>query len=600
MTNHKIHSIINCTLKYIFIAFVFIIIGTPEQYSNGAYIFAAVPFAIAAGFLSFKVYNSHSSNKKVLLISSILTALFLAQLSVFEIFKNFHFSNPAIGFLFRFLFIVLLAIAVYIVICSTLEHAMKTKSIEKTKLKMIPLFEIYIITLPVAIVALIYLEGSYPSYAYPDIITVWNEITNSIWNAWHTVGFQLYVRLLSIDGRYQYIISIFQTISWIYICNYAVHVLYSILKSKKICTIYSVLAAIIFTPALYCGMMLKDTIYCMCMFLFMLGMFHAIHTNELSSKQIFILVISGVGTSIFRHAGWISILCALVMLLIYNSMQRKNVVRVIAVLCITMCAILVVNNVLSNKVLNAVKNPAYVKYSVPMYLIGAVSSSVDDISDEDIAVMEQIMPVQKWKDGYNSNKYWADTLSRNYGIVGDDVEKLNDNKLGAAIIKLNLKWLFKYPRIYITSAFDISTIIWEIGIPYDAYEWAPLEGGAMDFSSGDAGIKRTVGTSISRSFSNLSFQNPLLKSVYWRGGLWLFIIIFAVVILLCKNNYKYLIAVSTPLITTLLLFLSIPAQDPRYILFLIECGLFIAVFAFFAPKQNKSKRKEKQEDITLT
>ncbi len=574
---------ISAALKYAFVALIIVIFITPADWSDGAYVFAAVPLALASLFIFTGMFKGMKYDKKSEIISAALTVLFLLQLSCTQIFVNLKFENAIAGILFRIVFMLMLIPAVYIMIITILEYFMVEKNnsvVLNEKPGRIPFIRLYYITLPIAAVVIAYVAASYPSYTYPDIYGVWQWVVNHEWYEWHTIGFMLFVKIFSLGGRWQFLTLVFQGIFLIYIYDYAIYLLYNALHSKKICKVYGIASAVIFTPLLYCGYMIKDTVYCMSQFLFVLGLFDCLMSEKITARHIFVFIISGIGTAIFRHAGWAGTGFALVALCVYRFVKKQDFVKLLcALLAIVLVGMVFINSVFPRGILRLDEDLSYVKYTVPLYLVGAVSNKVEDIPAEDVAVMEEIMPREQWNKTSRENKYWADKISRTYGDIGYNVEKLNDPETAAKILKLNFKWLFRYPKEYISSAFDITSILWEIGRPSDGTEWAPLEGGEIAFEMGDGGLKRTVSTSVTRTLSDMTFRNQLVNPVYWRGGLWLFALIFSAVVLLLKRRYKYLIVLSVPLITTALLFLSIPAQDPRYIIYLIEEVMFILVFA---------------------
>ncbi len=604
MKTKNINSIISTILKYTFIAWIVVIFITPEQFKSGAYAFSAVIFA-AASFILFKgLYKTPADlkNKKFVAFSAALTALLLIQLSCTQLFAGFDRGNMLIQLLLQPLFIIFLAAASYITVSVCFGYAVSEKdnTPDSEALKKIPFIKLNYLTLPIAAVTAAFVIASYPSYNYSDIIAVWNQVTANSFSEWHTVAFPIFCRIFSFGGKSRYWISVFYGLFWIYICNYAVSVIWRAFKSKKVCAVYAVSAAALFTPMLYCGMMVKDTIFCMCNFFFLIALFDCVRVKNATAGQLITLAAAAISASIFRHAAFVPVILALILFLIYKIVKKTDIKRVVAVILAAACGISFINIVVPRNIVHASQNPAYVKYSVPMYIISAVSYGIDDISAEDAAVMESIMSRERWREAYETNNYWADPMSRSWGTIGGDVNKLNDPNVSKEIIKLNFKWLFKYPVRYIKAAFDISSIIWEIGRPVGGYEWAPLNNGAMDFVSGDGGLRRNVSTSVTRSFSDMVFQNPMLNPIYWRGGFWLYALLFAAAVLIYKKRYKYLIPIASPLLISALLLLSIPAQDPRYILFLLECGLFAIVFAARAGADSEEAEAELPPGIINT
>ena len=511
---YNITAKVAAVLKYAFIALIAVIFMTPADWSDGAYVFAAVPLAAASLFIFTGMFQKVKFEKGRAIISAAFAALFLSQLSCTQIFVNLKFENAVVGILFRAVFMVLLVPAVYITVSTILDLFMKDDDraeLNDVQTK-IPFIKLYYQTLPIAAVVAAYVAASYPSYTYPDIYGVWQWVTENGWYEWHTIGLLLFVKIFSLGGRYQFMTLVFQGVFLIYIYNYAIYLLYKIFHSKKICMIYGVLAALIFTPLLYSGNMIKDTVYCMSQFLFVLGLVDCLTSDKITARHIVVLSIGGIGTAIFRHGGWAGSLFALAALCVYRFVKKQSFAKLLYSLsAIVLVGMIFINIVVPRCIVHAEKIPAYVKYTIPLYLVGAVSNKVEDIPAEDIAVMEEIMPREQWNKTSRENKYWADKISRTYGDIGYNVEKLNDPETAAKILKLNFKWLFKYPKEYISSAFDITSILWEIGRPSDGTEWAPLEGGEISFELGEIGLKRTVSTSVTRTLSDMTFRNQLVN-----------------------------------------------------------------------------------------
>lgn len=142
-----------------------------------------------------------------------------------------------------------------------------------------------------------------------------------------------------------------------------------------------------------------------------------------------------------------------------------------------------------------VPNEDYVKYTIPVAMAGAVASK-EDLPEKDIETLEQIIPIEKWRDYYD--KYYADSLSRTWGSIGENALKLRDKDFQREIILLNAKFLIKYPITYLTAYFDMTSIVWEMGTPSDGYEFIPVTiySTALDNYPGysDLQIKPTIST----------------------------------------------------------------------------------------------------------
>ncbi len=92
---------------------------------------------------------------------------------------------------------------------------------------------------------------------------------------------------------------------------------------------------------------------------------------------------------------------------------------------------------------------------------------------------------------------------------------------------------------------------------------------SMKLTTYDSGIRSLL----ERLCKNI-YDVPFVSFLFFRGGIWSFILILEAVILISKRRFELLIVMFPPLICLALLFISCPSQDIRYVMQSIECGLF--------------------------
>ena len=233
--------------------------------------------------------------------------------------------------------------------------------------------------------------------------------------------------------------------------------------------------------------------------------------------------------------------------------------------------------VLGRNILQANPNPPYIKYTVPFYMAGElVSDDTVKMDEEDVAFLEEFAEIDSWHALHS--KYYADPVAREYGVLGD-IGFMEENEYGPQILALNLKYFLRYPGRYLTHYSHITSILWQAARPADGYEWGPIEGMAIDYSEGMASVKANWFTTVTRSISNLSGSIPLVRSVMWRGGLIQFCY-FALICFLAKKKQKRFIVPALPIVLfQASLYLSIPSQDPRYVLAMLTAFPFFAVMS---------------------
>lgn len=198
--------------------------------------------------------------------------------------------------------------------------------------------------------------------------------------------------------------------------------------------------------------------------------------------------------------------------------------------------------------------------------------------------MNEIMPVEKWEEGYLQDPYWADTLSREYSFIGDNLEKIEEKNLYSDIITANWRYFCNYPINYLKDFFRINNMVWAMGTPIDGYEWAPPTFSNCDdtlvskFPEYD--VQHTFATGLLSPVLNVSKTLPIWKMISYRGGLFNFLIFCACISFVMGKQQRRDWIVGIPaLLSGALLLISIPAQDPRFVLPAIAIGCFVLAYA---------------------
>jgi hypothetical protein len=422
---------------------------------------------------------------------------------------------------------------------------------------------------------------SYNSY-YPDPSEAWNAALLGDWNDWHTMGYILLIKLCTLFIKRIQMFIICQTVFWIYTNNYVVGVLFRRFKSIKVCKAYVIASIVVFTPYMYLQYMVKDVVYSM----FMLGLSASILDFLSERKQNWRscvpMLLFGSLTALLRHSAIIVVVFTAVVLLIYSASKNKtNIVKAFALLMIPIFSFVMIVNVFSFGVLDAKRNPGYVKYGTPMMMLGAVAASGEQIDESDRAIMEKIMPLEDWAAGYNQDPYWVDELSRTWGYIGNNVLKVDEYNLGPDIIWLNAKFLFKYPSVYLSALFKCNSIIWEISCPQDGYEWEPIN---LDIDESALNII----TKITKPIYDATLDFGIFNFIYWRGGIWLFVLMLGTALMIFKRRLKEIIAVLPVAVNTALMMITEPSQDPRFALPTLECAIFFIIYAVFVKRKTET------------
>lgn len=454
--------------------------------------------------------------------------------------------------------------------------------------------------LPAAVMALIFVIGGYDGFSFPDTLTVHNQVVLKLYSDWHTISYLLFVKLcrslfpfLNVNSDFS--VVVIQSLIYLAICGYAAASIYKYSGSRRAVRYYTIVLCMVFVPFLYLCHIVKDVPFSMLLFAFSIATFNFVNEKRHNIRSYCIVGILGLSAALFRHfavvvvivTGVILIICELVK---YIKSKKVNGTKfpIWAGLIVVIPAIgyFFIVQVIGFGVFKAEKNPAYVTYTMPIYMTAAMYSNLgpNNFSSDDLQLMEELGPLDKWQSGYKSNIYWADTVTRNWGVFGNNINKV-DNGYGMKIVKLNLKLFKSHPVQYIKCITDMSSIVWQIARPSDGYEWCPVKEATVGYEQGYANVKENTMSSITETMATASCKVPLVRTILWRGGIWLFLLVLVSVGFVAGKRGKNVLALLPLFLFLASLFISIPSQDPRYILATIEAGPFFAIQALSKPLQ---------------
>lgn len=444
--------------------------------------------------------------------------------------------------------------------------------------------------------------SSYESLFIGDAPSVWYGARDCLWSEWHTAGYFLFVKLCQLIWNSQRGVVLVQSLACLYIVNYALSLYEARGLSKRAGTAYIWVVIVAFVPLYFLQAIIKDVAFSLSLLAFSLGVLRLSGDTAPRTRDWVWTGFFGLAACLFRHAGAIPVYCTLLILCIRFLVRRSKAVwrTVLCAAAIAACSTLIVQ-VLAYRVLQFERNPGYIMYSAPMTMIGAVADSGVEISESDKADMERIMPIEKWASCYEP--YFADAISRPYGRIGDDVEKIAAQNLGGTLLRLNARFLVRYPVIYLRAFFNLNSLAWEIATPSDGYvrsylgyvdtpisSFVAKQGYAED---GIDAIEKTLKqpettqfsgfTALVNRYAEFLYGVPTLRSLLWRGGFANLTLAFAAVVLMKKRRAQELIGLIPVLAVTLTMLFSMPAQEVRYIFPNLLTAAFYGVYAFFLP-----------------
>ena len=551
---------------------------------NHTWFWVAALFILAAVLWVSRDEKRNRFRKTIAIVAAILIVLFLLMLSVKELIE---YSLTEAGFWQVLLLIALIPVCFYVVYCLLewfVSPAKPGKEKSLTWLRMLLVAE-----------GFCFLFANYPFRNSPDAADVYSSILLRKFSDWHTISYQLYVwscmRIGAIFGQFHpFAACLAQTVLWLTVLfrvGVVLKRLYGSIAEKA----WLILNAVMYIPMMYLGIMYKDVLFSMCLLAFCGELLYLVSRGKTDKANIVFFIVFAIGSSLFRHGMVAVIVVTLIVVGIYFLRKRKQEPEAgnsLKLCCVTLaCSLLVFLGMqgIGNYVLHMEKNPAYIKYTVPMYVCGNIAATHPELlEDEDKELLEELMPLEKWQEAYESNPYWADTVSRDWGTVGEDINKV-DNAYGLKIVGLNGKILLRNPGAFINAVTRVSSIVWQVARPQDGYEWSSVgyywrrdnPDGNPALISADTGIKEVL-EKIEMAMADL----PIVSSIYFRGGIWVFLLAMIWAALILKRKARLAIAFLPPVLIFGMLMLSCPSQDPRFVLPFMETGMMGIIAAKFA------------------
>ena len=593
-------SIAKTFLLLLMLAYTIFVMLLPNKYDCNALVISAFPCAISALML-FRESKTALAQKSERAFFAVYTVLYIIMLSVFDIFKSTVTAlsdDFTVQILIGMFIVVSTFFGGYLCFCKAYLYFIKDKelpalqnSTEKSKPYSFCLLLIAIFTF------IFFLISKY-GYGYPDSNTLAYYATRPEWHDWHTIAYELFYWIcfkILTDSFYFVPINFAQAVFWIIICNYALKSLYDEFSSMKVIKVYTFIAIIIFPPFLYTSISVKDTMFSMFMLSYAISIFNFIRKERPDKKEYILLAINAALATLFRHIAFEIVLISLAVILIYKyfkyKFNPKDIKKFIAVAITPIIVFVGITVGIGDGILHKVKNPEYIKYTLPIYLSIACAYKLgDDFGAENREVFDRITPLENWIEYYNEDIYWADTVSRKWAGIGENVYSFDD-EFYKGVIKVNANLVLNHPKEYITSASEISSIIWNLGKPNDCKEYYPSSASLDDHRINDP----SIGSDFLGKIIDFTIDNPLLLCVYWRGGFWILAAIFASFVLIKKNLKELLLIILPTVLYTATLFISIPSQEPRFILSFIEVGIFYLVIAFFKKAKPENEAEIKTE-----
>jgi len=279
--------------------------------------------------------------------------------------------------------------------------------------------------------------------------------------------------------------------------------------------------------------------------------------------------------SLFRFNGILVFIVMLLYTFVFvlkssGSIQKRNYFITTTLIL----AVFITVNILVPKQLNAVPNPPGMKlrsiyqgYSA-IYVYGGE----DELDTKCRKLIETVCTPEQMHEYYNP--YFADTISSNTPRFLNNLSKISTKDA----IKMYIEGFAAHPGVILGDKFNLTITMWSV--TYDRYSYNNAYTTAIQKEMIDEfGVQRKENkfTDIITEYARYTmYENYLSNTLIWRTGFYLSLESILFLYLLLKKDRR--ISLFIPVMcNAIIVFLTMPAQDYRYLWFIFLLFPFLAL-----------------------
>ncbi len=417
----------------------------------------------------------------------------------------------------------------------------------------------------------------YPGIMTPDSINQFEQVLGVIpWSnhhPWvHTLVFGFFYRVgYALTGNMVTAVSVY---TFFQMCFLAGSVAYfiSTLRSHKIRPFVLLLImafyALIPYHAVFSVTIWKDIPFAAAVLLFSCAVFRLSIQNRVCAGNLLVFLISSVMICLFRSNGWYAFLLALPFLLFGFRHKAKAVYP-------PLFAALLLTVIVKYPVMDAfgVQQPDFIEsVSIPMQQITAVICNDRYLSEEERALIEEVVDLTYIRDLYNPT--FADNIKELVRAGNQDYLVAHKNEFLKLWIHLGLRYPGDYLSAYVKQTYGY----W---YPDSFYLVAEAEG----VSATNLGVSHTplIGGPLVIKSKEIAVKLGSMVPIYgtlWSMGVACWVLLFSVSVSVIRRDYHRLICYLPGAALLLSVLVATPvATEFRYVYFLVLCLPFYLITA---------------------
>lgn len=296
------------------------------------------------------------------------------------------------------------------------------------------------------------------------------------------------------------------------------------------------------------------------------------------------LFISLCGVSTFRHNG-IMILIGMILLFIIVALNKK-LYKIFPV-----CLLLVVVVLGGKKIIlkNCDVSPNGSIVSVVLFHGLAYKQYLNEpLLFETQQYMDSILPpdiAKKQYYSYSANSYMFDEIVTEYNTMN----KFRNSDL-KEVLQLYIKEFLKSPYLILKDRLYGTDLLWNVFRPKEAYNYMY----EVNVEDNELGIER-IHTPYEKTLQCILKTTETYEPLFWRGGLYIDILVILLLSEILKKRYRTLIIVSPIILNIGSLFLSMAWQEYRYVWFLTLVTPFVFGILYVLDGYTVKKTVEQQK-----
>jgi Family of unknown function (DUF6020) len=422
--------------------------------------------------------------------------------------------------------------------------------------------------LPMIFVWMFYLLAFFPGNMSPDSLNHWRQVENMEFNNWHPFAYTMVILALTQIWDSPAVIVIFQMLLLSFVYAYGLYSFRQYGLGKKIAWVAAILWAVLPINGIFSTILWKDVVYStfivfLTIFVMKTVLQEGKNLRTWSGIATFTIVLLGI--AFFRNNGLpIAIMTAVGMLIAYRRIWKQlltPLVLVSALYVIVTGPVFTAYNIQS-------ANPNE-SMSIPTQQIAAVVSQDGELTEEQLAYLDTILPINDWN-AYNP--YLTDRIKFHDNFNDEVIVEDMGNYLSVwfDIVKQN-------PALVIEAYFKQTSLVWQINKPVDGYT-NPY---TIDVDPNEMGLETKPVSQILYDGAEYLLETSRYhtEELFWRPAVFSILIIFFSLIASRKLGAVAWLPILPVLFNTATIFVGLPAQDYRYLVSNAMVSIFFLLFA---------------------